>query len=94
MTIGAIHSNRGVLGAPSFSGQAAVLGRAGGAGDFESELKKSFGFGGKNDSSLPASLAPAASSTGDLLGQLQYSLLKNNNSGSSGQLSRAAGALF
>ncbi|MDR0881678.1 MAG: hypothetical protein LBP55_03935 [Candidatus Adiutrix sp.] len=93
MTIGAINNDRGVLGATSFSGQAAVLGRAGGAGDFESELKRSFGLGAKSDSSLPAGLAPADSSTGDLIGQLQYSLLKNN-SGASGQLSRVAGALF
>lgn len=92
MSIGAINNDRSTWGAASFSAQAAAFGRQGGQANFEDDLKNSMGFGTRGDSGgVTSTIAAGSSTNGDLLSQLQFSYLKNNNeqSGLSGRLNNA-----
>ncbi len=93
MSIGAINNDHGTWGTTALSRQAAGFGGQGGGADFEETLKNSVGFGTRNGSGgLTGSIAAASSGAGDLISQLQFSLLKND--GLNGLSSRLNNALL
>lgn len=92
MSIGAVNNEHSTWGTAGFSARAAAFGSQGGQAGFEDALKSSMGFGTRADSGgVVSSIAAGTSGNSDLLSQLQFSYLKNNNeqSGLTGRLNNA-----
>ncbi len=94
MSLESINSLRGVFGAAPAASKATVFGRQEDDNTFEATLKNSAGFGTKSDSGgVTNSIAGAGGGLGDLVSQLQFSFLKNNDS-ANGLSQRMSNALF
>lgn len=81
MSLESINSSHSTWGAASTASKAAIFGRQEEDNGFEETLKTSAGFGTKSDSGGVAnSIAGPGGGLGDLVSQLQFSFLKNNDS--------------